>query len=50
MTKQAKPKARARGDKRKVWITVEGKRMQTTARVARIVRLARGSLKGLSPD
>jgi hypothetical protein len=50
MTKHAKRKAKARGDNRKVWVTIEGKRMQTTARGARILRLARGALKGISPN
>lgn len=50
MSKPAKPKAAPRGDRRKVWVTIEGKRVQTTVRGARILRLARGSLKGLSPD
>ena len=48
--KRAKPKDNARGDRRKVWVTLEGKRVQTTARGARILRNARAAFKGLSPD
>ncbi|MGQ0655620.1 MAG: hypothetical protein ACT4P4_25740 [Betaproteobacteria bacterium] len=51
VTTKQKPKRSRKSSRREVWVTVAGKRMKTTARGARILRLARASLKGLSvPD